>query len=113
MYHHGPGTGGGKSAKKVDKAGKSGIIETEKKRKQLVRELKGVKTSNDVTIKAVSNHAADRMVERGITSKEVKSTLVSPSGSYPGNKPNSFCVQKNNIRVVYSDSGVIISVIKL
>ena len=113
MYHHGPGTGGGKSAKKVDKAGKSGIIETEKKRKQLGRELKGVKTSNDVTIKAVSNHAADRMVERGITSKEVKSTLVSPSGSYPGNKPNSFCVQKNNIRVVYSDSGVIISVIKL
>lgn len=105
--------GGGGSAKKVDKSEKSGIIETEKKRKQLVRELKGVKTSNDVTIKAVSNHAADRMVERGITSKEVKSTLVSPSGSYPGNKPNSFCVQKNNIRVVYSDSGVIISVIKL
>lgn len=107
------GSSGGNAAGKVDKVEKDDIIESEKKRKQLVKELKGVKTSNDVTIKAVSNHAAVRMVERGITSKEVKSALESPSGSYPGNKPNSFCVQKNDIRVVYSDSGVIISVIKL
>ena len=105
------GGGGGSPKKSVDKADKSDIIESEKK--QLTKELKGIKTANDVTIKAVSNHASDRMVERGITSKEVKSALESPTGSYPGNKPNSFCVQKNDIRVVYSDSGVIISVIKL
>jgi len=105
--------GGAKSMESLDKSAESGIIESEKKKEQLVKELKGIKTANDVTIKAVSNHAADRMVERSITSKEVKSTLEFPSGSYPGNKPNSYCVQKNDIRVVYSDSGVIISVIKL
>ena len=106
--------GGGSSKKSVDKSADNGIIKaTAEQRKQFSKELKGTKAQNGIIIQEVSRHACDRMVERNISANDIKSALVNPSSSYPGNKSDTFCVQKGNIRVIYSDSGNIISAVKL
>ena len=63
--------------------------------------------------KSISSHAADRMIERNISSETVKSILTNPTSNYPGNKPGTHCVQGQNIRMVYSDNGNIITAVKL
>lgn len=108
------GSGGGKSAKSVDKSEKSGIIKaTPEQRKQFIKDIKGTKTADGVVIKSMITHTADRMIERGISSATVKDVLSNPTSTYPGNKPNRKCVQKGNIRLVYENSGLMITAIVL
>lgn len=61
----------------------------------------------------MSVHAADRMIERSISSDEVKSVITNPSTSFPGNKPNKIVAQKGKIRIVYSKDGTIITAVQL
>jgi hypothetical protein len=53
------------------------------------------------------------MIERNVDAQTVKNTLEKPTSTYPGNKPDRHCAQRDGIRVVYSNSGYLISVITL
>lgn len=102
------------SGKSVDNAGKSGIIKaTREQRKEFEKELKGTVTSEGITITGVSSHAADRMVERGKSAEEIKRVLTEASIHYPGNSDDTHCEQMGNTRVVYNDSGNIVTVVVL
>ena len=112
----GQGGGGGanNSQKGVDKSKKSGIIKaTKEQRKEFESTLKGTVTSEGITITGLSPHAADRMIERGRSAEYVKNILTESTIHYPGNRPGTHCSQMNNTRVVYSDSGNIITVVEL
>lgn len=89
------------------------IKATLKERQAIEKVLIGTNTFNGVTISGVSVHAADRMVQRNISATEVKNALADSKISYPGNEPDSYCVQQNQLRIVYSGSGNLISVVKL
>ena len=103
-----------KTAKKVDKSEKSGIIKaTPEQRKQFIKDIKGTKTADGTVIKSMIPHTADKMVERGISSATVKDVFSNPTNTYPGNKPNRKCVQKGNIKLVYETSGLMITAILL
>ena len=106
--------GGAKPKEGVDKSGESDIINKKaEQRKEFIRELKGTKAIDGTVISGVSAHAADRMIERKVSADSVKNTLQYPTSSYPGNQPNTNCVQKDGLRIVYSSNGNIISAIKL
>lgn len=83
------------------------------KRQEFSNEIKGTKTVTGVIITGVSHHNAQRMLERGISVETVKDALSTASISYPGNTPNTTCVQKNGLRIVYNNKGNIISSIVL
>ena len=100
--------------KGVDISGKSGIIKaTPQQKQQIAKELYGTKTVTDVVITSVSQHAADRMLQRGLNAKQAKEILTDSTISYTGNIPNTHCVQKGNWRLVYSDSGKLITAVDL
>ena len=106
--------GGAKPKEGVDKSGESDIINKKaEQRQEFIRELKGTKAIDGTVISGVSAHAADRMIERKVSADSVKNTLRYPTSSYPGNQPNTNCVQKDGLRIVYSSNGNIISAIKL
>lgn len=112
--YHDPENGRFTSANGVDISGKSGIIKaTPEQRQRITNELCGTKTTNGVVITAVSQHAADRMLQRGLSIKQAKDVLTKAVISYTGNVPNTHCVQKENWRLVYSDSGNLITVVDL
>ncbi len=101
-------------AKGVDKSENSGIIKaTPKQIREFEEALKGTKTPDGITISRVSGHAADRMIERKKSANDVKNALSNAKISYPGNKPDTHCVQENNLRIVYGDDGSLISAIVL
>lgn len=89
------------------------IKATKKQRQEIEKILVGTKTPNGIVISGVSAHAADRMIQRNVLTAEVKSALSNAVISYPGNKPDSYCVQHNGFRIVYSESGNIISAVRL
>lgn len=113
--NHDPKTGRFTSGKGVDISGKSGIIKaTPQQRQQIKQELSGTKTANGTVIIEVSKHAADRMIQRGLDPNLAKDILTSPSSiNYPGNQPRTYCAQKENWRLVYSDNGNLITVVDL
>ena len=54
----------------------------------------------------LTNHAKERMKERGITQEEIEEVLQNPEYSYPGAKGEKNLVKKikrKKIRVVYRD----------
>ncbi len=106
------GRGGSKSG--LTKSTKNGILKaTSEQHDKISRVLKNTKAADGTIIKSVSVHAADRMVQRNVTSETVKSVLEKPTSNYPGNKPGTHCAQKQGIRLVYSDNGILMSVITL
>lgn len=112
----GAGGGGGSpsnSGKGVDKSSKSGIIASKKEISDFKKQLVGTKTATGVVINDIVDHAADRMIQRGITADMVKNTLQNPDSSYPGNKPGRTCCQGNRLRIVYTDTGIIVTAIDL
>lgn len=108
-------SGGGNSSKALTGGGDSGIIKaTKQQRKEFKDKLNGVKTLNGTIITNVYDHAADRMIERNVSAEKISEILQSDSSSiYPGNKPNRTCVQKDGIRIVYSDNGDIVTAVTL
>ena len=113
--NHDPKTGRFTSGKGVDIEAESGIIKaTPQQRQQIKQKLSGTKTANSTVIIEVSKQAADRMIQRGLGSNMAKNILTSSSSiNYPGNQPRTYCVQKENWRLVYSDSGNLITVVDL
>lgn len=110
------GAGGGSvnnSSKGVDNSAESGIIASKQEMNNFKNQLVGTKTATGVVIRDVVDHAADRMVQRGITADMVKDTLQNPDSSYPGNKPGRTCCQGNRLRIVYTDAGTIVTAINL
>lgn len=106
--------GGGSSKNKLTNSGSGGTIKaTNAQRKAFINDIKGTKTYNNIIINNVSAHAADRMLSRNIPSSVVKDVLITAQSAYPGTQPDTYCVQKNGIRIVYSDSGTIITAITL
>ncbi|MCL2015538.1 MAG: DUF1073 domain-containing protein [Defluviitaleaceae bacterium] len=71
-------------------------------------------SGNKIEIKSVSDHAKDRMQERNYTPEQVNDALQNAQATYPGNRPNRVCRQKDNIRIVVEKQlGEIITVVKL
>lgn len=83
--------------------------------RQFTKELRGTVASNGVRLKEVSPHAAYRIKEWGFTLDDVRSALTDPEINYPGNAKhkNSTCFQRGNMRLVYSEDGVVITTIDL
>jgi len=57
---------------------------------------------NNIEIKLISKHAKERMQQRSYTSEQVQDVLQNAQMTYPGNKPNTVCRQKDGMRVVVS-----------
>lgn len=108
-------SGNNSSGNALTNGGQSGIIKATPKQKQEIENVvKGAKDMNGIVIKSVSQHAADRIIQRGFTAEQVADSINNAKIVYPGNKPLSHCTQLGkDYRTVYSDSGVLISVIKL
>ena len=112
--NHDPENGRFTSGNGVDISGENGIIKaTPQQKQQIAKELYGTKTVTDVVITSVSQHAADRMLQRELNAKQAKEILTDSTISYTGNIPNTHCVQKGNWRLVYSDSGKLITAVDL
>ncbi len=77
------------------------------------KSIKGVVTVNGIEMKGVSAHAAYRMKERKADIETVKDVLTTADMLYPGNKPDTQCIQKGKWRFVISDSGILVSVVDL
>ena len=76
--------------------------------------LVGKKASCGVEIKALSDHAIKRALQRGISEDAALSLTVDAPIVYPGNTPGTICQQKDNLRmVINSKTGNIISFIEL
>lgn len=106
--------GGGFAETGLTTAGGSSTIKaTREQRKEFEKVLIGVSTPNGIVITGVSSHAANRMIERNISADIIKKALSEAKITYPGNKENTYCVQNNSFRIVYSDKGNLISAIDL
>lgn len=106
--------GGGSAETGLTTGGGSGTIKaTREQRKEFEKKLKGTVTAEGITITGISSHAADRMVERGKSAEEIKRVLTESSIHYPGNSDDTHCEQMDNTRVVYNDSGNIVTVVVL
>lgn len=90
----------------VDNGGNSGIIKD-------ANRIKGIETVTGTRISGISKHSVTRMAERNISVDDIIDVLTTAQINYPGNKPDTICVQKGNIRLVYSQSGSLISAIRL
>ena len=90
-------------------------VATAEEKKNIRKELIGVKTSTDIIVTGVWDHACDRMIERGFTTENVKTVLTSDSASaYPGNTPGRTGYQKDELRVIVKDgTGEIVSAVWL
>lgn len=99
------------SGKDLTNGAKNGKIKaTPKQRREFEKAIKGTKDPNGVIITSVSEHAADRMVERGFTAEKVIRAFSEAKITYPGNRPNTHCVQIDESKIVYNDNGNIITV---
>ncbi len=103
------------SGKHLTNGAKSGKINVTNEQIRDFRDsVKGAKDMNGIVISDVSKHAAERMIERGFTGKQVADSINTARIVYPGNQPHSHCVQiGTECRLVYSDSGRLITVITL
>lgn len=81
--------------------------------KRYTERLTKVTTATGVKIKSISSHAMQRLSERNISEDTAADALENPGASYPGNRPGTSCCQKGNIRMVFSDSGNLVSAIVL
>jgi len=111
-----PGSGSGSASgagKGIDKSQKSGIMASDKQIREFKNQLLGTKTATGVVIKDIYDHCADRMIQRKITPNMVKDTLINPGATYPGNVKNRTCCQKGKLRVVFENTGVIVTAIDL
>lgn len=108
-------SGGGSSSKDLTGGEVGGIIKaTKQQRKEFKDKLNGIKTPNGTIITNVYDHAADRMIERNVSAEKILEILQSDSSSvYPGNRSGRICVQKDGIRIVYSDNGDIVTAVTL
>ena len=88
------------------------IKATKKQRQEFKNKIVGTKTQNGTIIKDVYDHAADRMIERNISPQTVIEMLTSNSiAIFPGNVAGRHCVQRDGIRIVYSDAGDVVTAI--
>ena len=88
------------------------IKSTPKERQEFKRAIVGTKTQSDTIIKDIYDHAADRMIQRNISPQTVIDMLTSNSITiFPGNVAGRHCVQRDGIRIVYSDAGDIVTAI--
>lgn len=106
---------GGGSSKGLTTGGKDDIIKaTAQQRQDIKNILKGTKTPDGIIISNVSQHAADRIIERGYSADDVKKSLTDAAITYPGNTPGTHCVQfKADDRIVYNDKGNVVTIVKL
>ena len=87
---------------------------TETEKSTICNSLVGEKTVAGIIITDVWDHACDRMVERGFTPSDIKAAISFDDVSvYPGNKNGRICFQKDDLRVVVSETGEIVSVVDL
>lgn len=61
-------------------------------------------------ITKITSHANVRMIGRDITPRQVLDILQNAARSFPGNRPNTTCYEKDNKRVVVDGNGQIMSV---
>ena len=83
-----------------------------------VKELVGivcyrVKGMRQIRIKLIPDHANLRMLERGITPKEIKTTLQAPIFAKSGNKPDTEAFYKNGVFVAVSVKGELKTCIRI
>ena len=75
--------------------------------------IKGMKSSCGITIGGISNHAAERIAERGVSLFALHELIADAPIVYPGNKSGTTCQQKGNLRLVLAnDNGDIVSVVE-
>lgn len=75
--------------------------------------LVGQKTKTGQTINTVSDHAHDRIVERGRHPNFVKFVMQDAESVTPGNTANTSVYSKGTTRVIFDDStGTIVTVTK-
>lgn len=78
------------------------------------KKLKGTTTVTGATVEKVHTHACDRMIERGVSPETVKNVLETAPVTYPGNRQGRTCYQKDNYRIVVSDTDkMVLSVVDL
>ena len=76
--------------------------------------VKGMKSSSGIVCGDISEHAAKRIVDRGISLEELEDLIKNAPVVYPGNKLGSTCQQKDGLRLVLgNDNGTIVSVVNL
>ncbi len=73
--------------------------------------IKGIKAANGVTVNSISLHAKERMIQRKVSTSDVKDALLKPYVTYHS-KTDSTCsiFDKGRTHVVLSDNGNIITV---
>jgi len=77
-------------------------------------EVSGLKSACGVIIGELGVHAADRIVERGMTLLTLADTIQNAPIIYPDRKPHRICQQKDVWKIVLDrNSGDIVTVVKL
>ncbi len=95
-------------AKHVDKSMENDII---KINDEFQRHINGTSAANGVTVKNISYHAAERMIQRNVSLTNVKDALEKPYVTYRSKTDGSCTVfDRGRTHVVLSDSGKIITV---
>ena len=76
--------------------------------------VKGMKSACGIVVGEIHPHAAKRICERNVTFAELADLIKNSSITYPGNKPDRTCLQKDDLRLVLVNStGEIRSVVRL
>ena len=82
--------------------------------KQYGPKVRGMKSKYGVVVGEISEHAADRIVERSVTQNELEKLIQGASIIYPGKTPNTVCQQKGRLRLILDKyDGTIVSIVDL
>lgn len=103
------GVGGSiNSSESIDKSAESDIIKISN---EFQNSIKGMKAANGVTVNNISLHAKERMIQRNVSTLDVKDALQKPYVTYRSKTDDSCSVfDKGRTHVVLSDNGNIITV---
>ncbi len=106
--NHDPDNGRFCSGKGIDKSAESGIIKIRNEFKSMI---KGTRAANGVTVNEISTHATERMIQRKVSSVDVKEALSNPYVTYRS-KTDAACsvFDRGRTHVVLNDDGKIITV---
>lgn len=102
------GVSGTTSPNSIDISAESGIIEL---RKEFKTTIKGTRAANGITVSDISIHAMERMLQRKVSSADVKETLSNPFVTHRSETDETCSVfDRGRTHVVLNDSGKIITV---
>ena len=76
--------------------------------------IKGMKSKCGIVIGDISSHAAKRIIDRKVSLEALEDLILNAPILHPGNKPNTTCQQKDNLRLILGNiDGTIVSIVDL